>query len=1076
MASVFGPPREEIYRFRNNFRHRGYDYGDLNKDGRVDDSDLTIAQRFVDATAAAGTGAYDQYFPKPQGVTGSGYTTLKLAETLATNPNWFINTNLPQVYVDAPGGTGERISTAAINKVAGQIADQRNKLNTSQYYGGDITAIGGIDATTNYMASLLVKGGIQDISEIAERQVDGGKQLYNKTTGQPLPSGHDAGYVYANSTINPDQNSYIFGGTFAGGNTSLNISMVDGKPVFYTSAGPSSATFSPQQIQMAIGVASLMFPGVTQAIGSAVAGAIGATVTPAVAGAIGSGLLTTIATEGDVKQGLITAATSLVASNLAPGAEAGGYGGAGDVLASDEVIGGIAGYGGAGDVLAGDELLGVAPSGVTDVTPAISAPPDVVAPGASNVIATLDDGSALVSDAAGNLSVIDAADVGLPNIDNAAVSPDALDDAALSNVVSPDVLDEVVLSDIIGAPELGAEGFANMGPFQRMAPDNFMFPQQNVFLSELGQVGSLGQPNLDIGFEVVPGGEMYSPEFMGPRPNVIATLDDGSQLVADAAGNLSVVDAGALGPEVLDANLTNVAPGTAVTDAVQTGLVDEATANAYLDPSRPVDVQNNGVISQTFDDGSTIKIDASGNVTVTDAADALDNVPINREVILDSTPVEPGTQPIDADGVKIDREVTLDAEPPAETRPTGPIDADGVTINREVTLDATPPDSVSQSSNVIDADGVPINREVTIEDIVGGNQPTTQVFDDGSTLVDTGGNLSATPADTGSTVVQTFDDGSAIVMDSNGNLSATPSVETNQVVDTGGGFQTFDDGSTFQTFDDGSTLAVDSTGNVTSTPAVDAGLDTGLPANTGLQDTALTEGNVQTFDDGSTLQTFDDGSVIATDVDGNVVSTTATDTSPLSTATLQDTALTEGTVQTFDDGSTLQTFDDGSTIATDADGNVVTSTATDVSPFQIGTPDTSLTDKIIDYVTSNPLTTAALLAGATGLAGGEEQQQQTTPKKTYTYQPAPTLAPQEGLEQLFRASESIYGPPVTYTPPKPEVFTAPEVRTGPLLFGRAPGAGLPSLIKTLPTPQTIDINKLTPEQLAAIQQMVSQGA
>jgi len=624
---------------------------------------------------------------------------------------------------------------------------------------------------------------------------------------------------------------------------------------------------------------------------------------------------------------------------------------------------------------------------------------------------------------------------------------------AATNAIVP----EAVATDIVAAT-LGAESLA-------------------VPAAASAGAGAATGAGLGVG-DLLTGDELFglAPAGITDASNVIATLDDGSQLVADAAGNLSVVDAGALGPEVLDANLTNVAPDTAVTDAVQTGLVDEVTANTYLDPNRPINVQDNGVISQTFDDGSTINIDASGNVTVTDAADALDNVPINREVILDSTPVEPGTQPIDADGVKIDREVTLDAEPPAETRPTGPIDADGVTINREVTLDATPPDSVSQSSNVIDADGVPINREVTIEDIVGGNQPATQVFDDGSTLVDTGGNLSATPADTGSTVVQTFDDGSAIVMDSNGNLSATPAVETSPVVDTGGGFQTFDDGSTFQTFDDGSTLAVDSTGNVTSTPAVDAGLDTGLPTNAGLQDTALTEGNVQTFDDGSTLQTFDDGSVIATDVDGNVVSTTATDTSPLSTATLQDTALTEGTVQTFDDGSTLQTFDDGLTIATDADGNVVTSTATDVSPFQIGKPDTSLTDKIIDYVTSNPLTTATLLAGATGLAGGEERQQETTPKKTYTYQPAPTLAPQEGLEQLFRASESIYGPPVTYTPPKPEVFTAPEVRTGPLLSGRAPGAGLPSLIKTLPTPQTIDINKLTPEQLAAIQQMVSQGA
>ena len=166
---IFGPPREEIYRFRNNFRHRGYEYGDLNKDGRVDDTDLTIAQRFVDATSAASTGAYDKFFPKPEGVTGSGYTTLKLMETLSTNPNWFVNTELPELYTESPDGA--RLSIAAINNVAQQISEQRKNLGTEKHYTGSIGDMGGIDAATRYMAELLVRSGIGDVADIGEREI-----------------------------------------------------------------------------------------------------------------------------------------------------------------------------------------------------------------------------------------------------------------------------------------------------------------------------------------------------------------------------------------------------------------------------------------------------------------------------------------------------------------------------------------------------------------------------------------------------------------------------------------------------------------------------------------------------------------------------------------------------------------------------------------------------------------------------------------------------------------------------------------------------------------------------------------
>jgi hypothetical protein len=1002
-----------------------------------------VSQRRVGRTSATYYSFPGVQIPVVENV-GRGFTRTVMRDAATaqeiSNAGYSFNPQTNTITLPNKTQSGKTVN----DLVADQIADQRSTLGTAKYYGGDITAMGGIDAATQYMAGRLVNSGIYNISEIGERPIaeDGvvtGKQIYNKRTGEPLKQGNDAEYYYASNTIAPDGNTYTFGGSFAGGNTSLNITMANGAPVFFTTAGPSSSDFPKELILPAIGIASLMFPGATLAIGNAVAGAVGATVAPAVASAIGAGVLTTVATEGDIKQGLIAAATSLAAGSLASGAEQVGYGGAGDVLASPEVIGGPAGYGGAGSVLSSDELFDAATelSGLTgtDIASTVASAPEL-----SNVVATLEDGASLVSDATGNLSVVD---------DIAAAGSDMLPLAT----------------------DFGAEGLAGMGSRPFAGPGVFDTIPQMYFSPESGQV-VFGTPAEGLtGFAT----DLYSPEFVGPRlpqgANVVATLDDGAMLVSDAAGNLSLVDAAGV-PEVFDAGTMADLIDTGATssantlaDAVDAGLIDDLTANTYFDPNRPINVLDDGAISQTFDDGSAIEIDASGNVTVTNATDLADEaVPINREVMLDADlPLgAQSTGPIDADGVPINREITLDATPPSEAaQATGPIDADGVPINREVTLDATPPSDAAQATGPIDADGVPINREVAIESAIDTSRPTTQVFDDGSTLIDTGGNLSATQApDAGATVVQQFDDGSAIVMDSNGNLSATPAPggEVNPVISSDAGtLQTFDDGSTFQTFDDGSTLAVDSAGNVSSTNATDVG-------------PAINTGATQIFEDGSTL---------TTDANGNVTSTPATDG-----ATLQDVAQTQGTVQTFDDGSTLQTFDDGSTIATDADGNVVTSTATDVSPFQIGiSPEPSLTDKlldagqsVVDYVTSNPLTTAALLAGATGLVGGEKQEPepQEPVKKTYTYGEAPAVS-YAGLPELFSAASTIYGPQEAYAPPTVRRQELQNVDFGPLLSGRAPGAGLRSLVKTLPTPTGIDISQLTPEQRAQLEQVIAQG-
>ena len=298
-----------------------------------------------------------------------------------------------------------------VSKLYQQLTNQRKNLGTGKHYKGSIDSMGGIDTATQYMASLLNRSGIRDLSEIGEKvervpqyapkqnyyfteddiqkfnklassnrfgeefvptddgsgyyrpkdppvdeavDVDGkkyfvkygynyygdtgdrygylvpaeqtgtqiNKTLINKRTGEQLKQGHDASYIYAatqNSYLDGEQADadYTIGGSFAGGNTSLKVRLVDGVPVFYSTAGPSSSDISPGMISAGLGIASLMFPGIGTAIGGAITGSLGIAASAAVNAAIGTGVLTTIASGGDVKKGVISGLTAYVAPAVA---------------------------------------------------------------------------------------------------------------------------------------------------------------------------------------------------------------------------------------------------------------------------------------------------------------------------------------------------------------------------------------------------------------------------------------------------------------------------------------------------------------------------------------------------------------------------------------------------------------------------------------------------------------------------------------------------------------------------------------------------------------------------------------
>jgi hypothetical protein len=515
---------------------------------------------------------------------------------------------------------------------------------------------------------------------------------------------------------------------------------------------------------------------------------------------------------------------------------------------------------------------------------------------------------------------------------------------------------------------------------------------------------------------------------------------------------------------------------------------DAATLNAAFSPLAGDELGNiqrydDGSSLQIRDDGSMVVVDTSGQSTLYPADGgapvSADTGPvINREVILDADTVPGAAASVDqATGVDTGPKITMTdvSQEPAglaslDSKQAADQSISNIVRDAEADAISNIVRDAESISNIGSDTGPNLTRDVTVDGTsVGSSQiGNSQVYDDGSSL-------------------QFRDDGSMVVTDVDGtttvypgtNLSGTGVVagdQTGAAADaTGSTTQVYDDGSSLTTNKDGSMTVTDTDGQTTLIPAVGASTST---AN----DTSGAS-NTQVFDDGSSITTMDDGSTLITDTEGNITSTLATD----ATTNLANTALATGTnTQTFDDGSTLQTFDDGSMLATDADGNTnfVTSddatggtnrgiTATDPA-------DKSLLEKATDYAKENPLIVATLGLGLLGGAISPEPAQDTTAtstpvKKTYTYGEAPPIEA-TSLSELFRAAPSAYTPYQVQTAPQQQM-QAPQPVMGALLSGQAPGGfGLGSLpVRQVGPGKTIDISKLTPEQLNQLQSMLGPG-
>lgn len=993
------------------------------------------------------------------------------------------------------------------NKLYQQLTNQRENLGTDKYYKGSIDAMGGIDTATQYMASLLTRSGIRDLNEIGERvekvpqyapktnhyttnddlqrfdnliasgrygqefvptdtesgagyyrpakppagemvDVDGknyfvqyGEQnmgdvnytygylvpaeqtgtqvttkLINKRTGEQLKQGHDASYIYSNtqnSYLDGEQadSDYVIGGSFAGGNTSLRVSMVNGNPVFYSTPGPSSSDISPEMLAAGVGIASLMFPGVGQAIGSAIAGAVGVTVTPAVAGAIGTFVIQTAVNEGDVQKGLISAAMAYAGAEL---------------------------FGGQDAAITTGDLQGAAAAGLTpeQVTDFLSDPTlggtigGDLSVGASDAFAQLNN----IPDLAANL------EVGLSEIadlsGNAAfVAADAIEPIfAASDFAGP---------ALSGAPQ-GIQGLPSADAFQS-PPYNFQATATPGFDFQAGQgfpaAGGLqgadpfAIPDVSFAPEYLENplelgrtqNLQAAPYVLSPAEidNVVANLGNGTVMVSDPVGNLSVVPADGL--DFVD-DIDNLAAVS--TDVLQPGTpptgVDAAIGDLGLD-----------------------------DLTLDDLAKDLgaDSVPINREVTLDAElPDANATGTIDADGVKISREVTLDADRPldAGTKVTDPIDADGVSITREVTLDPDRPfDAGTKVTEPIDADGVRIDRS----NVYDPNRP----YDPGTPAAGAGDNDpfgGDLPGD--GTFTQEFPDGSTLTVRADGTITATDATEGLFGDGTGGGAGAGDlgDGGGFGVRDDYG--VGDAGGGGDGASSVNDPLGGDMPPVDGLRVNDPLGGDLPPVD---ALGVNDPlgGDLPPVDTRGGN-DPLGGDMPPVDGLGVNDPLggdLPPGDGAPIEDRTTLYE-------------------AVKDKPLSESLKD--LGEGALEFATSNPLLTAGVLLGGTALLGGDEEPKEVDPepppKKTYTYGAAPerdtsTLTP------TFNAASQIYGPQEAYKPP---VATVPEDYSrefGALLSGQTPGSqGLRYLAKTLGAPQTVDINKLTPNQLAILQQMV----
>jgi len=912
------------------------------------------------------------------------------------------------------------------NKLAQQIADQRQNLGTEKYYQGAIGAMGGIDTATQYMADLLTRSGIRDISEIGEKTQRGlaintkadknqaltdfanwynsggyqgqsansivdvnGKQyyytnaegvdpsklsgagkdywnlatgygnaeidsfpvllpyerigpeekvLYNKRTGEQLKQGHDASYIGARTAVQADESgkfpdSYTFGGSFAGGNTNLNISMVNGVPVFSSSPGPSSSNISPNMLAAGMGIASLMFPGVGQAIGSAIAGAVGVAVTPAVAGAIGTFVIQTAVNEGDVEKGLLSAAMAYAGAELFSGQDAAIttgdlQGAAAAGLTPEQVTDFLA------DPTMGGSISNNLSVGANDALAQLNNIPDLTA--------KLQTGLSDIADLSGNAAFV-AADAIEPIFASAGPMPSG------------------VPQGIQGLPS--AEAFPRpLYNFPTAATPGFEFQAGQGFPAGGGLQGA--DPFAIPGFSPVPEylqNLQAAPDTLASvgAENVVANLGDGTLLVSDPVGNLSVVPADGLG--FVD-DIDNLAAVSA--DALQPGT-----------PPTGVDA-------------------AIGDLGLDDLAKDLgaDSVPINREVTLDAElPDAKATGTIDADGVKINRDVTLDPDRPfdAGTKVTEPIDADGVRIDRTNVYDPNRPYDP----------GTPAAG-------VGDNDPF-------------GGDL---PGD--GTFTQEFPDGSTLTVKADGTITATDATEGVFGDGTGGGAGAGDlgDGGGFGVRDDYG--VGDAVGGGDGASGVNDPLGGDMPPVDPL----------------------------------GVNDPLGGDLPPVNALGVNDPL---GGDMPPGDGAPIE-------------DRTTPYEAVKDKPLSDSLKD--LGEGVLEFATSNPLLTAGVLLGGTALLGGDEAPREVDPepppKKTYTYGAAPerdtsTLTP------TFSAASQIYGPQELYKPPEaaaPEDFTR---EFGALLSGQAPGSqGLGYLAKTLGAPQTVDINKLTPNQLAILQQMV----